>query len=195
MLIKNILAVVLIGIYLIFYKPINREIRLKWNYTYGLIGEQSVGKILEGLPESYKIFANVVIPPLKSNIDFVVIGPTGIYTIEVKSHNGFITEDGHQLLRNGIPFQEGDILHQAYGESMRLSDYLLKNNIASPEIQPFMVFSNKYTTMHFGKKQLHGVSVIGAKWLTDTIYNRVPLPIMTVDNINKIQKVFEEIIK
>jgi hypothetical protein len=183
-------ATIVMGlVYIIFFilkKPTEEKLRLARSYRKGLIGEENVRKILQTLPDLYTVFENVVIPPLKSNIDFVIIGPTGIFSVEVKSHKGHITNDGQQLLLNGAPFKEGDILHQSWGESVRLSDYLLSKNISTPEIQPLLVFSNKYATMRFGKKPVLSVLVIGASWLSDTIQNITSKAKLTSDQINDI---------
>lgn len=182
-------------VYIILKKPIGKQLRLKRSYVNGQYGEEKVRDILQKLPDTYTVFENVVIPPLKSNIDFVVIGPTGISTIEVKSHRGLITDDGHQLLHNGVPFHEGDILRQALGESIRLSDYFCSKNITFPKIHPLLVFSNRYTVVHFGKTPIQGVLVIGARWLVDIVQNRAPSPMVSADQIDKIQKTLEEVVK
>lgn len=191
-------ATIIVGlIYIIFFvtkKPTEDKLRLARSYRKGLIGEDTVRNILQTLPDTYTAFQNIVIPPLKSNIDFVVTGPTGIYSVEVKSHKGRITDDGQQLLLNGAPFQEGDILHQAWGESVRLSDYLLSKNISTPEIQPLLVFSNKYTTMHFGKKPVLGVLVIGASWLSEAIQNNTSKAKLTGDQINNIYNCLDSLL-
>jgi hypothetical protein len=135
----------------------------------------------------------LVIPPLKSNIDFVVVGPTGIFSIEVKSHKGVVAYDGKQLLLNGKPFEK-DILRQTRGASIRLSDYLRSKDIIFPEIQPVLVFSNKYTTMHFGQKPVQGVLVIGRSWLLKFIQNDMNKMMLSADQIEKIESVLVKIV-
>ncbi len=188
-----IATAVLFIVFFILKKPIENKLWMTWRYRNGQKGEEYVHFLLKSLPSTYIVAENVVIPPLKSNIDFVVIGPTGVFTVEVKSHRGIITDDGHQLLHNGVPFQEGDILRQVKGELTRLSDYLCSKNISFPEIQPVLVFSNKYTKMYFGKKPVQGALIIGARWLVDTIQNRKSLYVLPVDKINIIQKALEEV--
>ena len=138
---SNIFGFILIAIYLILNKPINREIRLKWDYAYGLLGEQSVQKILEVLPNSYKVISNVVLPGKSSNIDFVVIGPNVVLAIEVKSHAGRISYDGQQLLRYGRKLEK-DFLRQTNREASDLYNYLKSLNI---EIPPASIMSMKET--------------------------------------------------
>lgn len=165
---KNILALILLGVYFLFNKPINREIRMKWDYAYGLIGEESVEEILKSLPDSYVVFANVVLPDKQSNIDFVVVGPNGISTVEVKSHKGRISFDGQQLLRNGRRF-EHNFLWQAKKEAQELCYFLRNSGLDIPFIDPLLVFSNRFASVRFGKKTQDGVLVIGAKWLLECI--------------------------
>jgi hypothetical protein len=181
--------------FFILKKPIENKLWLTWRYRNGQKGEEYVHFLLKSLPNTYIVAENVVVPPLTSNIDFIVVGPPGIFTIEVKSHKGLITEEGHQLLHDGVPFNEGDILRQAKGESIRLSDYLRSNNISFPEIQPLLVFSNKYTKMHFGEKPVQGVLVIGVSWLKGIIQNRAPSSAASADQMNRIQKSLEEVVQ
>jgi hypothetical protein len=191
----QVAGILLFIVFIILKKPIEKRLRLTRSYNKGLHGEEKVRNLLiKELPDTYTVYENVVVPPLKSNIDFVVVGPLGIYTVEVKSHIGSITDDGHQLLLNGVPFKEGDILHQAYGESQRINDYLLSKNISTPEIKPLLVFSNKYTTMYFGKKPVRGVFVIGVRWLLDILKRNNTITVIRTEQIEQIKSELTKIV-
>lgn len=192
-LLKNVLAFALLGVYIAFNKPINREIRLKWNYKDGLDGELSVQHLLTTLPDSYCIFANVVLPGKKSNIDFVVIGPSGVFSIEVKSHKGRISFDGIQLLRNGWEF-EHNFLWQAKGEARDLHTYLSNSGVEIPFVNPVLVFSSNFVSIHFGKKLTDGVMVLGSKWLLEGIQNDLKNQSLSGEQVAKIQSVLEKIV-
>jgi len=190
---SNIVGLGLVLVYLILNKPINREIRLKWDYAYGLLGEQSVQQLLVSLPDSYIVISNVVLPGKQSNIDFVVVSPNGVFAIEVKSHKGRISYDGQQLLRYGRKF-ERDFLWQTKSEVSDLNSYLKHLNIETPVIEPILVFSSRFASVRFGKKLIDGVTVIGAKWLLERIQSDVSKITLSVDQIGKIQKALEEIV-
>ncbi len=56
-------------------------------YSQGLWGEQSIGKELRNLSDEFFVFHGLRVPGV-GDIDYVVIGPTGVFAIEVKSHRG-----------------------------------------------------------------------------------------------------------
>lgn len=64
------------------------------NYLQGRKGEYGTYFELLNLPDAYLVFQDVKFPKKYSNIDFVVVGPAGIFAIEVKSHDGIIGFNG-----------------------------------------------------------------------------------------------------
>jgi len=54
----------------------------------------------------------------RGNIDHILVGPKGVFTLEVKSHRGTVTFENGTLLRDGIEFKK-DFLKQAWAESGR----------------------------------------------------------------------------
>lgn len=55
-------------------------------YRLGWFGEMLVGFRLKRLPDSFHVFYDVRLHEDAGNTDYVIVGPTGIYTIEVKNH-------------------------------------------------------------------------------------------------------------
>ncbi|RLE98793.1 MAG: hypothetical protein DRJ63_07190 [Thermoprotei archaeon] len=55
-------------------------------YRKGVRGEMEVFRRLKSLPRSYHVFPDVDL--FKGDIDFVVVGPTGVFAIEVKYWKG-----------------------------------------------------------------------------------------------------------
>lgn len=119
----NIDAGLLLILYFILKKPIETKLWLLWRYRNGQTGEEKIRHILQTLSDAYMVFENIVLPEQKSNIDFVVVGPSGVCAVEVKSHKGNMTFEGNQLLRDGKPFEK-DVLRQAKGEAISLGDYI-----------------------------------------------------------------------
>lgn len=100
----------------------------------------------------------------KGNIDKIVIGPTGIWTLEVKSHKGKITFVNETLYTNNkIP--EKDFLKQAYAEAKTLEDLIYEKLNISLKVQPVLVFSDKFAKVRLGMKTCKGVYVVGISWL------------------------------
>lgn len=59
----------------------------------GIDGEIECAKVLAELPDEYSVFCNTSISfrNRRSEIDFIVTGPTGVYVIEAKNINGVLS--------------------------------------------------------------------------------------------------------
>lgn len=136
--------------------------------TRGLDGEYYVFKTLSELPDTYSVFRGLNLHG-KSDIDFVVTGPTGIFTIEVKSHRGTIGFDGEQLTLNHRRFSEKNILGQAFNEAMDLHDFLKEQTGKDMFVHPVIAFSHPRASMRFGMEKVRNVHVINHKWLIELL--------------------------
>jgi len=65
--------------------PLDEE-RAAW--YRGALGEAAVGRLLEKLPEGWTVLHAVPVGKGDSDIDHVVIGPGGVFTINIKNHAG-----------------------------------------------------------------------------------------------------------
>ncbi len=93
----------------------------------GAEGEEHVGQILEGLSaDGWHVLHDVSFG--RGNIDHIAIGPSGVFTVETKSHAGRFSVDG----------LEPKMLSQAYAEKKVLEE---KTGI---EARPLLVFSRAY---------------------------------------------------
>lgn len=71
-------------------------------YRVGVRGEERVGKKLDGLPDGWHAIHSVPVGERNSDIDHVVIGPGGVFTLNTKNHPGgkvWVAENA--LLVNG----------------------------------------------------------------------------------------------
>jgi len=67
--------------------------------TRGLKGEQWVFEELSKLPSNYSVFRNIKVKEYL-DVDLVVVGPTGVFAVEVKNVGGYIThEDGRRYTK------------------------------------------------------------------------------------------------
>jgi len=136
----------------------------------GLDGEDLIAHELVKLPNSYCVFRNIHINQRKSDIDFIVIGPKGILTVEAKSHSGRITFDGQILLKYGRPFEK-DFLLQARKEAGTLADYLRAYGFDG-FVKPIIAFSSHRARLNFGLRPVDSlVYVIQRAWLLKLIYS------------------------
>ena len=125
----------------------------------GAIAEEKTGAIIEGLPEG-----NFIIHDFntgRGNIDHILVGPKGVFTLEVKSHRGTVTFDNGSLLRDGKAFEK-DFLKQAWAECFAVREILAKWDIKEPNAEPLIIFSNAFVKV---RGKANGVAVINLKFL------------------------------
>lgn len=138
------------------------------NYFRGRKGESIILEELRKLPDEFRVFCDVKIQH-PYNIDFLVAGPTGIFTIEVKSHFGEIGYENGRITIDSLVPKEKDFLRQAKGEAGSVADYLKEKLPKDSWISPVLVFSNPKTTLHFGLKPVDDVFVVGRGFLQELL--------------------------
>lgn len=123
------------------------------SYKSGLTGENKALIDLEQLPNDYHLFNNLLITDgdRKRELDLVIVGPTGLFVVEVKNHNGKIkgaVEDKqwiqHKVGRRGTPYSSKmyNPLKQLGGQIFSLSQ-LMKNMDVNVWIEGIVYFTNK----------------------------------------------------
>ena len=70
-------------------------------YFKGALGEEEVARALHRLPSGYTVFHGLLPRGAKTDLDHVVVGPTGIFVVETKNWAGAITVNGQEVLYNG----------------------------------------------------------------------------------------------
>lgn len=106
----------------------------------GKEGENATGSLLAQLPASYTVIMNAVVTydGKSSEIDNIVVGPTGVFIIETKNHNGTITANynahdwqQYKVGRGGTPYTKTfySPVKQVGTHVYRLAHYLRENHI------------------------------------------------------------------
>jgi len=121
------------------------------------VSEESVGDLLESLPNNYSVINDFVTK--KGTIDYIVVGPKGILTIETKNHQGVVTNHGEMLLQDGHPFEK-DFIKQAWALSYAVRDLLAEKEVGTLRPQPVIVFTDADVQV---KERVRGVQIIGVK--------------------------------
>lgn len=142
-------------------KQLNIEGINKLRFGNGITGEKEVLKELIKLPDEYHVFSSIRLPGNKGDIDYVVVSPSQVYTIEAKSHKGEITYEDGELKRNGNPFEK-KVREQTWHHSNNLKNYLFNNGINMTPV-PVLVFSR--ASMRFGIEPIISVYVINKQYL------------------------------
>lgn len=70
-------------------------------WRIGAQGERLTGRALEKLPKSYRVLHDLPMPRSKANIDHVVVGPTGVFTVETKNYKNAVTIKGGRAYSAG----------------------------------------------------------------------------------------------
>lgn len=154
-------AIVLLILLMLVLEPLGNFWSAKANKFYrGGAGEKAVKKVLQELPEDFTVFEDVKIGERRGNIDFVVLGPGGVFVVEVKSHGGNIAYNGYSLTLNGRRFRDENILRQVHGEVWALKRYLEQELGEQIYVHAALVFSHAYASMEFGLQPVENVYVI-----------------------------------
>jgi len=97
-------------------------------------GERLVSDELKKLDDSYILVKNAIIPPSKGDIDYILVGPTGIFVIETKNVGGIVSCNGdvwsrHKVGSHGKPYklEIGSPSNQAKRSAKNLKDFILKH--------------------------------------------------------------------
>lgn len=70
-------------------------------WRIGAEGERMTARALEKLPTSYQVVHDLPMPRSKANIDHVVVGPTGVFTVETKNYKNGMVIKGGQVFSGG----------------------------------------------------------------------------------------------
>lgn len=161
-------------------EPIERAIQ-------GAVAEEEIAELLNLLPDDYVIFSDFLCP--FGNIDHIVVGPTGVFVIETKSHTGRITlsQDG-KLMRNSECLEK-DFFKQVLDQTFWLKEKVSDQN-SKPFINPVVVFSRAFVKVPYTVKT---VRVVNKKYLLRHItQNSKKLP---MEDVHRISSVLSQLIK
>jgi len=189
-LIIFVVILLIIKNYIEIKSKIYRKISDKFHH--GAEGEHDIYKELKKLPHDYLVFRDIKLPNIECDLDFVVICPTGVYAVEVKSHKGNIGYDGQQLTRDGKVFEK-DFLKQTIFEAMSLREFIKEKSGKEIFTHAVLVFSSPYASLRFGFNPINNVIVIGRKFLLE-YFSKQP-PRFNEIEINTLKEILMPLIK
>lgn len=142
-----------------FIKRFRTLLKQKRSLQKGMLGEQILGKFLEEqlMPHKYQVIHDLVCKDGEKqfNIDHVVIGPTGVFSIETKywkkpsGPNHQIFYDGKKILVDGRA-PERDPLVEAIAGAKTVQTILETRTGRRFDVKPIVVFLGWYTTKNPG---------------------------------------------
>lgn len=96
----------------LFERLFDKQLRLSRMEQDGADGECEFVKFLKDLPDTYTVISDLDFTDSYGNIDHLIVGPNGVFAIDVKNWRGTVTPDGKgELLYNGRPTDKPQIRH------------------------------------------------------------------------------------
>ena len=152
-------------------------------YYGGAVGERGVGQVLSCLPSGFHVFNGIRFP--SGDVDHVVVGPTGVFSIETKNYSGTIGVREDHLIRNGELLAH-DPIRQSRLEARYVSS-LTGQPPGALQVVPVVVFARAKVRVH---GTVGGVVVVGAESLLDAILSPEPhLAQIAVDELAHLMEV------
>ena len=137
----------------------------------GALGEIRVAKALKNLPPEWTVLHAVPVGSGTSDIDHVLMGPAGIFTVNTKNHSGQrVWVGGDQLLVNG---HRTNHIRDARFEARRASKLLSAGADDAAEITPVIAIVDP-GSLSFGRKRPDGILVLSSSQLVRTLLRRKP---------------------
>jgi hypothetical protein len=119
----------------------------------GASGEEHVGRLLDGLTGSgWQVIHDATLG--RGNVDHILIGPPGVFTVETKSHAGPIR----------VGRLHGAMLNQAHAQRKAIE------RVTGMTVQPLIVFSRAWVDRPYARRK--GVRVMPARMLLGYLAKR-----------------------
>lgn len=164
----------------------------------GMDGESIVESWLRDLlpANKYTILPNLVLPQNKSDIDFVIIGPKGIFVFEVKNYSEqlfFTTEDYAVILKDGrIAKQstENDPREQLKWNARRLETYMKNKGLVNVKTKKALIFPEPNSMTYLGSPVIYLID--NKESLKRYLSGYAVDPLFTEDYCNKFIKLLSK---
>jgi len=90
----------------------DRHLHFAHCHETGATGEREIIPFLKNLPDTYTVICNLDFADSYGDIDHLVIGPTGIFSIDVKNWKGTVAADG-----------AGELLLERFLDGIKISNF------------------------------------------------------------------------
>lgn len=117
------------------------------NWIRGKAGEEQVLEVLRTLlDQQWTIFRNLHVPGRNDDLDLVLIGPAGVWVVEVKAYRGAVRVTGDRWERRvgggwRLLGSKENPAGQVKGNAARLRNFLNEQAIAVPWVMPVIALS------------------------------------------------------
>jgi hypothetical protein len=131
-------------------KQFDSQIRLSRIEENGADGERDFLKHLKDLPDTYTVVCDLDFADSYGNIDHLIVGPTGVFAIDVKNWKGTVTPDGKgELMLNNKPTDKPQVRYFTR-RTMDLKDRLKVLTKLEPYVQCVFAFLHTHVDAKWG---------------------------------------------
>lgn len=133
-------------------------------YKAGLIGEATSENVLSKLPDDYFLFPSIEIEfeDSKSQIDHLIVGPTGVFILETKNINGHIvgSDDDREIIIHKVGQKGGQYQSTMYNPVKQVSTHVYRTSAYLKEqgidvwVQGMVYFTNPTSTVQLESKKI-----------------------------------------
>ncbi|MGH7825637.1 MAG: nuclease-related domain-containing protein [Candidatus Binatia bacterium] len=131
-------------------------------------GESELTLALQSLPEEYLVLSSLALPDSMGNVDYLLIGPNGIFAIETENYSGYVKCYEEQWFVNG--YRMRSFSKEAKRNSMAVTSSIaglfIGNRSKTPSVVPLLLFVNPLAKLKLYRPTL---SVLRVKDLVDFI--------------------------
>jgi hypothetical protein len=132
-------------------------------WRMGANGERYVGFVIGRLPQGWHVFHDILVGERGANIDHVVVGPAGTFTLNAKNLTGKVWVGARSVRHNGHPT---DFLPKAAHEASRASRLLTAAAGRPVEVRGILAILADEWTIKEKPSDVHVGSPRGVKdWL------------------------------
>ena len=153
------------------------------SWYLGALGEIVVAEKLERLGDGWRVINAVPVGAAGSDIDHVVVGPAGVFTINTKAHaNKKVWAAGQALRINGF---KQDYIRNSQHEAARASK-LLTTAVGRPIIVTPLIVMVGISELNYGLRKPE-VDVVTSRGIVRNLRRR--RPVLTPDEVTEIADV------
>ena len=154
------------------------------SFFKGARGEEHVAALLATLPADYHVFHDFAVGG--HHVDHVVVGPTGIFSVETKSWRGSVTAEENEIIVNGrLPDRAP--LAQAAREAAAVQAALTRAGWTTGEVKPVVCFATN--TFSDEQRAIGAVMVLNAAGAAAWILGRPK--VLTANDVERVAQLME----
>jgi hypothetical protein len=129
---------------------------------------EDIGDLLDGLPAGFFVLQQFHLG--NRVIDYILVGPKGLFVVNIQSHSGTVMVLGGQIFRNKRSLEmDRELLSKVREECRTLQELLVRRGISQLKPLPLIVFLNAVVAVH---GTIDGVEVVQRNAISDFMNRR-----------------------